>query len=390
MSLLDCPNFSDYIEADYSLPHKLLFNDDPITAEEKTKYNYLFAVLYFITNSKFLIANFLNFNPAEEEQPEKIFKDMINNLLIYIKMMEEKKDEDQIKRKLSESIKSIREFHKCLKEDNKVRDLINEIICRTIKVKKGTKKSDISSQSNENLSSGEIESTNSIINYLNSVPTSTSYGSLEASREESYIWSSKYEGMEDDDKNNIIIIKTTESNGKVYYRYSNLIIFNIDEENKQYKLENCLINYLNEIKTRHRKIDVKDIVYYKVPDSIIIVLFFGKINENFEKCKYDFAEILDFSKEEFSKYMDPSLKNKKYMLSSLIACKFPGRHNELFYTFCRNENSKFNMYYNKEGKVSEQNDIDNKLKKTEIVKSGSNTSYPYALIYDEIKEKQNY
>ena len=199
-------------------------------------------------------------------------------------------------------------------------------------------------------------------------------------------WMDESFDSEIENEGNYIVIKITEEDGSKKYRLSSYIKFYLKEEKtKNYTLKNCFKNYLDEI----RHISIKEKVYYKFPESIIILLFFGKNEENIQKYKYEFEEILDFSEPEYIDYLDEKIRNKKYILGGLVACKFPKNiYEEFFYTFYRKypnkENSSFYIYNSREKTVKEVKNVNNKLKKEE--KEAETKSYPYILIYNEIKD----
>ena len=379
------PTFSEYLNLNKYLPHQLLFINESITSEEKEKFNYLWAVLYLLTNSVFLMEHFLSLNHESYNNKEKSFNYMIGKLYDCIKTNKEIQEEENKKQKLDLSITSIKKFRESFQVENvEPRNLIIEILLRTLKFSEPEKRDSFIRCGNsfghseeQNPSSGSLKDEVDI--FLNK-KISSSYSSLESSIESSYIWFSNYEETENKGKD--IVIKTRHIDGNVKYRYSNFILFNLEENpNKQYKLDDCFKNYLKEV----RFPELKEKVYFKLPETIIIVLYFGKDEENPQNCLYEFDEILDFSKEEYAECLDETLQNKKYILSSLLVCKYPKQHNEIFYTFCRNNDRKFFMYFNKDTKVSEEDNVNNKIKKSEKVKIEGNTSYPYVLIYDEIK-----
>ena len=327
------PTFSEYLNLNKYLPHQLLFINESITSEEKEKFNYLWAVLYLLTNSVFLMEHFLSLNHESYNNKEKSFNYMIGKLYDCIKTNKEIQEEENKKQKLDLSITSIKKFRESFQVENvEPRNLIIEILLRTLKFSEPEKRDSFIRCGNsfghseeQNPSSGSLK--DEVVNIF-SKKISSSYSSLESSIESSYIWFSNYEETENKGKD--IVIKTRHIDGNVKYRYSNFILFNLEENpNKQYKLDDCFKNYLKEV----RFPELKEKVYFKLPETIIIVLYFGKDEENPQNCLYEFDEILDFSKEEYAECLDETLQNKKYILSSLLVCKYPKQHNEIFYVF---------------------------------------------------------
>ena len=182
------------------------------------------------------------------------------------------------------------------------------------------------------------------------------------------------------------------------------ISFTLDDT-KKYTLEDCFINYLSKVKDNasfnnsYSSSDfLEEKMYIQFPESIIILIYFGNEDKDFYKCCYDFNKILDFTKLIKDGKVNKDIKYKKYFLSGLIACKFPKKiEKEFYYTFARKDekNEKFTMYnckeYDKIEKriiISDNESVDNKIKKTEKIpkETVSTTSYPYVLIYTAIKE----
>ena len=162
----------------------------------------------------------------------------------------------------------------------------------------------------------------------------------------------------------------------------NFIIFKL-EEDKIFKFEDCFKNFLDNL-AQSRIPKMKKKIFYKLPETLIILLFFGKENENPENRLYDFKEVIDFSESEYNNYLDENVRRKKYILSGLLSCKFPKKYNKFFYTFCRNNKNEYYMYNCMTKAVNEQKDVNNKLQKDKKVSDESSTSYPYVLIYNEI------
>ena len=380
--ILDPQNMKGIINLDSYLPHQCLFLDDTISLEDKYYKTFFYATLYLITNNKFLMRHFLLFHP--DNNKEKIFYNMIKNINDDVKDNANSKEKNNY-----ESINAINDYKKSLNNEiNDPRNILIRILLKTMKrINLDSSSSseivvrNLFSEGDEKKSKGDI---NTIIEYLSNVGSNLSISDIEKSIENSWILLDKYIESEIENEGMDIVIKIT-ADGKDKYRYSSYIKFNLKEKTEIYTLENCFKNYLDEI----RHISIQKKVYYKFPESIIIILFFGKNEENIQEYKYEFDEFLDFSKFKCIDYLDKEIRNKKYILGGLIACKFPKNiYEEFFYTFYRKypnkKNSSFYIYNSKEKKVKEVPDVNNKLKKDK--KEDGTRSYPYILIYNEIKD----
>ena len=380
--ILDPQNMKGIINLDSYLPHQCLFLDDTISLEDKYYKTFFYATLYLITNNKFLMRHFLLFHP--DNNKEKIFYNMIKNINDDVKDNANSKEKNNY-----ESINAINDYKKSLNNEiNDPRNILIRILLKTMKrINLDSSSSseivvrNLFSEGDEKKSKGDITT---IIEYLSNVGSNLLISDIEKSIENSWILLDKYIESEFENEGMDIVIKIT-ADGKDKYRFSSYIKFNLKEKTEIYTLENCFKNYLDEI----RHISIQKKVYYKFPESIIIILFFGKNEENIQEYKYEFDEFLDFSKFKCIDYLDKEIRNKKYILGGLIACKFPKNiYEEFFYTFYRKypnkKNSSFYIYNSKEKKVKEVPDVNNKLKKEE--KEAETKSYPYILIYNEIKD----
>lgn len=380
--ILDPQNMKGIINLDSYLPHQCLFLDDTISLEDKYYKTFFYATLYLITNNKFLMRHFLLFHP--DNNKEKIFYNMIKNINDDVKDNANSKEKNNY-----ESINAINDYKKSLNNEiNDPRNILIRILLKTMKrINLDSSSSseivvrNLFSEGDEKKSKGDIIT---IIEYLSNVGSNLLISDIEKSIENSWILLDKYIESEIENEGMDIVIKIT-ADGKDKYRFSSYIKFNLKEKTEIYTLENCFKNYLDEI----RHISIQKKVYYKFPESIIIILFFGKNEENIQEYKYEFDEFLDFSKFKCIDYLDKEIRNKKYILGGLVACKFPKNiYEEFFYTFYRKypnkKNSSFYIYNSKEKKVKEVPDVNNKLKKEE--KEAETKSYPYILIYNEIKD----
>ena len=360
------------------LPHQSLFLDKTISLEEREKKTFFYSTLYLITNNKFLMNLFLIFIPDKEKEIK--FKDMIKSINNELQNIKDNENPNQ--KNIYESINKINEYQKTLKETIKDPRHLLAVLLEIMKIK-----SDNSTiiHAIDVKNSKEEEIYNNIENLSSDI---SNYSIFNKSKEKSFVSMSKYSENEVHFKEWNIVIKITKEDNEEFM-CPNFIEFKLtEEEPKVYKLEDCFKNYLDEIKDNK----IKKKVFYKFPASIIIILFFGKGEKKIQNYKYEFDEVLDFSKFECKDYFDEEIIKKKYILGGLIACKFPKLYNEFFYTFYRKNrkenNSPFYMYNSKKQKVKEVKNVDNKLKKLNEKKVNVKEpwSYPYILIYDEIND----
>ena len=163
-------------------------------------------------------------------------------------------------------------------------------------------------------------------------------------------------------------------------------------KNKVYTLKDCFEDF---IKTENEEIDYEcpycntinykvnsDSSFYFLPNDIIILIYY----EDGHSCQdfyYNFDDIIDFS--EFS-FINDKFKNRKYLLSSIIACKNPkDQENELFYTLCRNDTTSTYFVYKSKLIKKDLSNIDNKIKKSKDDEFDEKRGFPYVLIYTSLK-----
>ena len=398
-------NIYQNLNLDYYLPHQSLFLDDKIDVEDRENYNSIYSTLYLLSNSKFLMEHFLNLNEDKLNGKLKIFFHMIQLAYDTIKDLKDSQ-KDMTNSKVKNSDKknyyelinlTIKKFIKDKKIDP--RRLIADILFQTLRNSKNYSNSSDTLINNSNGSKqiqiGSEESYSFEI-FCDLIPddfANSSSFSLSNNVDKSYenCFSLINESqISDIEKNSKDIILKVEVNNEKKFIPINFIIFNLSEEgDKIYKFEDCFQNFLEKIDQKRYPF-IKKKFFYKLPETLIILLFFGKNKETPENCLYDFKDEIDFSKSEYANLIDGDVKSKKYRLSGLMACKLPGNKQErFFYTFSRkNKNDNDNGYYlynTKEKEIHEENDVNKKLRKNKKVNEKGSTSYPYVLIYNEIE-----
>ena len=143
-----------------------------------------------------------------------------------------------------------------------------------------------------------------------------------------------------------------------------------ENQQKEYECKKCSCIF---------KAESKNIIY-QLPEDIIIFIYYNDEEKDYDDFYYKFEEELDFTKYDF---IDNNVKNKKYFLSSLIACRYPRTEDEFFYTFCRkNLKSNFLIYYSDFNYLKrEVNNVNNKILKLKTDQYDRKRSYPYVLVY---------
>ena len=112
--------------------------------------------------------------------------------------------------------------------------------------------------------------------------------------------------------------------------------------------------------------------------------------KNYNDFYYKFDEIIDLTKycwNEDDNNKNKNIINKRYFLSSLIACKCPKTEDEIFYTFCRKDkDSKFLIYYSDNNNVRDGvKNVNNKIIKLKTDQYDRKRGYPYVLVYSALK-----
>ena len=375
------------IALDIYMPHEIKFSSKKVNINE----TYIYSSLYLLTNIEFYMNYFLHLNKnALDNKLGKMFFEMIN--IIY-RAMDKKKD-DEVVKSVNEFIAELRESedwkNKEIAQVKDCRNFISHLFWKIIKI------------NSNNKSLYESIKIDGKTDSINASHPKNILSSLEES-----ILSSCFITEDSEYNNNDIVIKMTNRDNRIKYFHSLFIRFDLSDEKKIYNLEECLENYLKKTQDNlsinfsnnsSNSFYYEKKLYYKLPETIIILVSFGDDEKNIFKCRYNFDEILDLNNLIKEEKVDNEYKDKKYYLSGLIACKFPKNKNrKFFYTYCRrDQNSKCIQYNCKEDYILEEIDdnkeIKNKLNKEEIIDEKSansdTTSYPYALVYTEIKNPE--
>ena len=398
--------------------HELLFTNSKL--DNNQEISYLYSSLYCLTNNNFLLEHFKSL--TSDNKDVQSFYEMIINIW-----------SDMKDKKVSKSFQAIKDYQKSISftDEKDPRIFIKNILIKTLQIQYSGKIKSLFSNSKTSVSSkkdekGEKEVKVGQYNFFTKIDSlqrnireflkpenkkGISFASTDF--ESSYNWLEENEKSEIDEidtKIKDVIVRAStkkhlKGNISSKYRFSCFIPLYIHEDIKtSFTISIGLRNYLNDINYQEIGYEKDEInkVFIRLPETLIFLIFFGKIkddnpennenierDENLEKCKYDFDEILDFNQPEYKDLFAPEIKFKKYFLSSLIACKFPKIYKEFFYTYCRKEqDSKYFKYNCKESKVEKNQDVKNKLQKFKDSKIGDTSSYPYVLVYNAIKDEK--
>jgi hypothetical protein len=359
-SLEQPPDFEEYLGFEKYIPHKVKLDKSNKDNKNEDKNNFINSTLYCLTNLKYFLVYLYKCYDLESKA-FKALNQVIRSVIDNIK-------EGKYKYNSFFFIKFI--LHNIKLFENKSyqnpRILIDCILNEFFLVNNSSNLSSIKSNLPSkilNLSSIKKESSNSneiSILFLNqfSLSSTSSNSIINFSVKENY-------GIEQntyiEDNISIVIKKTRKCSdincGQTETIYKNMttLHFNLKDIKKEYSIYDCFYEFLKKEKENDEKgkcskcskgkICVEDNIFYKFPESIIILIYYGeeKDNDEFAHFNYNFEEIIDFSKI-YNKFVDDQLKNKKYFLSSLIVCKFPKleknpnkEEGEFFYTFCRGD-----------------------------------------------------
>lgn len=413
------PDFEEYLGFEKYIPHKIKLiksNNENYNEKNEDNNNFINSTLYCLTNLKYFLVYLYKCHDLESK-PFKALNQAIKS--IYDNIKEDKKEcnsfffnkfiMNNINLFKNELYKNPRILIDCIL--NKFFLMNNSINLSSIKSNLSIINANLSSIK-QNTPSTESESLNSnerSIFYLNqlSLDNTSSESEINFSVKESY-------GIEQntyiEDKISIVIKKTRKCSNincgetKTIYKNMTTLHFNLKDNNKEYSLYDCFDEFLKKEKENDEKgkcsicskgkICVEDIKFYKFPESIIIFIYYGeeKDQDEFKHFYYNFEEILDFSNIN-SRFVDDNLKNEKYFLSSLIACKFPKVKKdpnkdvrESFYTFCRGDKDSKYVVYTEELILDNRN-VKNKVKKLKTNELDPKKSYPFVLVYTSIKDK---
>ena len=387
------PEFEDILNFDAYIPHYLLLVI--LDNEKNVDRNYFInSTLYCLTNLKYFLEFLYKCDDQKlDKLPFKVLNQTIKQIIDNIKNGKSEYNSNVFTKFILEKIK--------LFENQSYRNPRFLIDCILNKFFLLNNSNDIPSFNSISSISNETN-----ISFLSQLSLDSNNSDINFSVKESY-------GIERntyvEDKLSIVIKKTRKCSNKNcgktenLYEYMATLHFNLKDTNKEYSLYDCFNEFLNKKNDANgicsncskKNICTERSLFYEFPESIIIFIFYGKEEKNkeFIKFNYNFEEIIDFSNVN-DKLVDDNLKNKKYFLSSLIACKFPKvekdpnkDEGELFYTFCRkDQDSKFVVY--NEDFILDNRIVKKQIQKLKDEKHDPKKSYPFVLIYTSIKDKK--
>lgn len=361
------PEFENHLNFSYFIPHKL-----KLVQSKGDKKNFINSTLQCLTNIK----SFLEYiyNILEEPEYYKYIYEAIKEIVDNIKANKNEYNPYIFSQFILTKIKSFEN-----KSNHDPRILIEFIL-----------NSFFISNNSKNLSS---------LNYLgisNSSDSNLDLSFLKSNNIESdnYV----------EDKIKIVIKKTRICNNEncrnienSYISFLNLHFYLKYNISKEYSIYDCFNELFKKQNEESENICSKcskfiksesNSLFHQLPESIFIFIYYGEEKDNnyFKKFYYKFEDIIDFTK---FNYIDDNVKNKKYFLSSLIACRYPkiendeNDNNEYFYTFSRKDKDSNYCVYNStfvNDNIKNVNSKIIKLKKEEE-EFDPKRSYPYVLVY---------
>ena len=367
--------FEDHLNFEDKIPHKL-----KLIKSDDDKNNFINSTLYCLTNLKYFLEYLYKCDDLDSPS-FKALKQVVTSIYDYINNNKKEFNSYFFNKFILERIKI---FETKLYRNPRI--LIDCILNKFFLLNNSNNLSSTNSKS-----SNSNEKNISILNQFN-LDSISSNNFISFSVKENY-------GIEqniytEDNISTVIkkIRKCSDINcGKTETIYKNMttLHFNLKDTDKEYSLYDCFDEFLKKEKDEKGKcskcskesICIENSLFYKFPESIIILIYYGeeKDNDEFAHFNYNFEEIIDFSKI-YNKFVDDQLKNKKYFLSSLIACKFPKKEEgDLFYTFCRgNKDSNFVVYNEL---ILDNRNVKNKIKKLKTEAVDPEKSHPFVLIY---------
>ena len=403
------PDFEEYLGFEKYIPHKVKLDKSNKDNKNEDKNNFINSTLYCLTNLKYFLVYLYKCYDLESKA-FKALNQVIRSVIDNIKEGKYKYNSfffiefilDNIKLFENKSYQNPRILIDCI---------LNEFFLMNNSSNLLSIKSNLSSIKEESSNSNSNEISILFFNQF-SLSSTSSNSTINFSVKENY-------GIEQntyiEDNISIVIKKTRKCSdincGQTETIYKNMktLHFNLKDIKKEYSIYDCFYEFLKKEKENDEKgkcskcskgkICVEDNIFYKFPESIIFLIYYGeeKDNDEFTHFNYNFEEIIDFSKIN----VDDKLKNEKYFLSSLIVCKFPKveydpnkdpkkdpkkDEGELFYTFCRgNKDSNFVVY--NENVILDNKNVKNKVKKLKTDVLDPMKSYPFVLVYTSIKNK---
>jgi len=375
----DDTEISDY-DDQFKLPHNLKLEENYL--EENNFFN---ATIHCLTNIRNFWLRVYKYKNNEQDNNQKSFYEFINLVSGFIS-----KNNKEVfnPKQFCNSILSDEKLFK-IKENHDPRVLIDCILNYFLKEKIENNNDNKNDNKNNNKNDNDNDNKSKILNFSNEYNDLINSFSLNISNLES----KDYEPY----KYKIILKKTRIcSNLKCrkqleFYKSFSTLHFNLNyNKEKTYSIYDCFkyyldkenekIDYICPLCNQISKIESNSFFYY-LTNPLIIFIYFGDEQKSYQDFYYKFEEIIDFSLIGFVK---DNIKNKKYFLSSVIACKHPKEEEELFYTFCRKDLESPFWVYNSRDVRGDIKKVSNKIIKLKDEKINENRSFPYVLIYTEL------
>ena len=354
-------DMTDKLELDSNIPHKMKLLNPNIKSYYNN--NFINATIHCLTNIKGFIRDI--YSSANVVENGQIFYNMITSIYEDIKEKKEKYDPESFHKQILIKLHIFED--KTLREP---RVLIEYIF--------------------NNLLIVDREIYSEVLSYVDSSNIQLNSFSLNISNLE------KKNFEPDKTKYNIKKIRICSNQDckaeSYFYKAFKLLKFYLNDKNKEYSIYDCFLDFLkNESKKTEYKCShcsknsdsESKTSFFFLPDYLILLIYYGKDN-NCQDFYYKIEDELDFTDKD---YIDAKIPNKKYILWSIIFCKFPKEEEkEIFYTYVIKDKN-YIVYNNNDIREHEikSNGIKH-LKKLKTSDFNKERSFPYVLIYTAIKK----
>ena len=357
-SILD---ITDILELDSNIPHKMKLLNPNIKSYYNN--NFINATIHCLTNIKSFIRDI--HSSANVVQNGQIFYDMITLIYEDIKKKKEIYDPKSFHEQILNNLDIFE--NKTLREP---RILIEYIFNNLLLVDREIYSKVLFLEDSSNIQLNSFSLNISNIETKNFEPDKTKYNIKK-----------------------IRICSNQDCKSESYfYKALKLLKFYLNDKDKEYSIYDCFLDFLkNEnIKAEYKCLHCSKISqseskssFFALPDYLIILLYYGKDN-NCQDFYYKIEDELDFTNKD---YIDAKIPYKKYILWSIIFCKYPKEEEkEIFYTYVI-KNKNYIVYNNND--IREHEIKSSGIKHLEKLKTSDfnkERSFPYVLIYTAIKK----
>ena len=350
------PEFESFLNFDEFIPHYCLIKS------EYNKYYFIYSALNCLTNIKSFLIYLYKYNDINE--PSKYYSILYKTIYTIVEKIKDKENNKinfEPKELIEFILKKIELFKKKSNQDPRIlidfiytSFLVDEKNVPTLFVTNDLSYASLNVSEMNNL---DLEGINAIIKR-----------------------SAKCQNIKC--RNNSEVVKSFSTlhfslkPDKEYTIYDCFNDFLKNENEKEYTCKKC--SCISKTDSKYK--------FHRLPEDIIIFIYYDGETKDYEDFYYKFDETLDFTNCDF---ISRNIKFKKYLLSSLIACKCPKTEDEIFYTFCRKDSKdskdSFLIYFSGDKNVRDgKKNVKNKLSKLKTDQYERKRSYPYVLVYNAV------